>query len=113
LRPQMLDEGIARQFLPERRRRQLGDMPAGPAAHRDRLAESQIRHLVQPLRFFRTQQHRHGDSHMFALRTRFIPDDILGLFERLAWPVGASGELSAPKITTRVDVAARMRDMWH
>jgi superfamily I DNA/RNA helicase len=70
-------------------------------------------HLVQPLRFFRTQQHRHGDRHMFAPRTRFIPDDILGLFERLAWPVGASGELSAPKITTRVDVAARMRAMWH
>jgi DNA helicase II / ATP-dependent DNA helicase PcrA len=69
-------------------------------------------HLVQPLRFFRTQQHRHGDDHIFAPRTRFIPDDLLGLFECRASPVGIIGELNATRLTARADVAARMREMW-
>src|SRR6266404_7074412 len=37
-------------------------------------------HLVQPLRFFRAQQHRHGDSHVLTVRSRFIPDSILEYF---------------------------------
>jgi DNA helicase II / ATP-dependent DNA helicase PcrA len=68
-------------------------------------------HLVQPLRFFRHHQRQHGDGHMFAPRTRFIPDDLLDLFERRAWPEGARGD-SPVRGTTRVDVAARLRDMW-
>jgi DNA helicase II / ATP-dependent DNA helicase PcrA len=68
-------------------------------------------HLVQPLRFFRTQQHRHGDGHVLAPRTRFIPDHLLELFERSAWPQGASVEAPIPG-AARVDVAARLRDMW-
>ncbi|HEV2550216.1 MAG TPA: ATP-dependent helicase [Stellaceae bacterium] len=68
-------------------------------------------HLVQPLRFFRTQQHRRGDSHMLAPRTRFIPDNLLDLFERRAWPEGAPGERPM-QTAARVDVASIMRDMW-
>jgi ATP-dependent DNA helicase UvrD/PcrA len=67
-------------------------------------------HLVQPLRFFRTQQHRHGDGHILAPRTRFIPDEILGLFER-ARPKSAPDETPVQS-AARVDVAAIMRDMW-
>jgi DNA helicase II / ATP-dependent DNA helicase PcrA len=69
-------------------------------------------HLVHPIRFFRSQQHRHGDGHVFAPRTRFIPDSILNFFERRAWPTGACGETTSPRAAVRVDVAARMRDMW-
>ena len=39
-------------------------------------------HIVHPLRFFKRQQHRHGDSHVYTPRTRFIPDSILECFER-------------------------------
>src|SRR5262245_45045623 len=28
-----------------------------------------------------------GDRHIYASRTRFIPDELMGLFERTAWPV--------------------------
>jgi len=69
-------------------------------------------HLVQPLRFFRTQQHRHGDGHVLAPRTRFIPDHFLELFDRRAWPEGKSDETPI-RGAARVDVAARLRDMWH
>ena len=68
--------------------------------------------LVQPLRFFRSQQHRYGDSYVFAPRTRFIPDGIRDLFECRAWP-GESVEGAMATSTSRcADIAERMRGMW-
>jgi DNA helicase II / ATP-dependent DNA helicase PcrA len=70
-------------------------------------------HLIQPLRFFRTQQRRYGDSYMFAPRTRFIPDRILDLFECRPWPAEAIPEgASTPEGYPGADIAARMREMW-
>jgi DNA helicase-2/ATP-dependent DNA helicase PcrA len=43
-------------------------------------------HLVVPQRFFTHGQNAHGDRHVYASRSRFIPDELLGLFERTAWP---------------------------
>jgi DNA helicase II / ATP-dependent DNA helicase PcrA len=70
-------------------------------------------HLIQPLRFFRSQQHRYGDSYMFAPRSRFIPDAILDRFECRTWPLDAAEETSVLGASARADLAARMRDMWH
>jgi len=70
-------------------------------------------HLIQPLRFFRSQQHRYGDSYVFAPRSRFIPDTILDLFECRAWSAQIKDSTRAPGGHPRVDVAARMREMWH
>jgi len=38
-------------------------------------------------RFFVQGQHAQGDRHLYASRTRFIPEKLLGLFERTTWPV--------------------------
>jgi DNA helicase-2/ATP-dependent DNA helicase PcrA len=70
-------------------------------------------HLIQPLRFFRSQQHRYGDSYVFAPRSRFIPDAILNLFECRAWPIDTRDGARAPGPSANADVAARMREMWH
>src|SRR5205809_6469121 len=43
-------------------------------------------HLVVPQRFFTHGQNAQGDWHVYASRTRFIPDELLGLFERVTWP---------------------------
>ena len=69
-------------------------------------------YLIQPLRFFRSQQHRYGDAHMFSPRSRFLPDAILGLFEHRAWPaqIAVSTNLAASEF--RTDLGARMREMW-
>jgi DNA helicase-2/ATP-dependent DNA helicase PcrA len=70
-------------------------------------------HLIVPQRFFTRQQSARGDRHVYASRTRFVPSDILHLFEATTWPV-----MSAQTVTrsaspgVRVDVAARMRGMW-
>ena len=70
-------------------------------------------HLVVPQRFFTHGQNAQGDHHVYALRSRFIPNELLGLFERMAWPE-ADPELAARGASqgVRVDVAARMRGMW-
>lgn len=70
-------------------------------------------HIVHPLRFFKRQQHRHGDNHVYAPRTRFIPDTILDCFERRTHgrPRVASdrAETAAP---ARIDVRARASARW-
>jgi DNA helicase-2/ATP-dependent DNA helicase PcrA len=72
-------------------------------------------HVIHPLRFFKRQQHRHGDRHVFTPRTRFISDAMLGLFERKTRSrsqTGAEGAAGRSRAAVRVDVGARLRDMW-
>ena len=70
-------------------------------------------HLVVPQRFFTHGQHARGDRHVYASRTRFIPDRLLGLFEKTVWPHAAAGVAARPASHgPRIDVGARMRGMW-
>ncbi len=69
-------------------------------------------HLVQPLRMYVEKQHRHGDRHVYAPRSRFLPDDILDRFERVVRGKSASGLGAATPTTGVIDVAARLRSMW-
>ena len=69
-------------------------------------------HLVQPLRMYIEKQHRHGDRHVFAPRSRFLPDAILDKFERVVRGKPVSGLLAATPTAGTVDVAARLRGMW-
>ena len=49
-------------------------------------------HLVVPQRFFTHGQSAHGDRHVYASRTRFIPSALLKHFEAASWPVVAPGQ---------------------
>ena len=70
-------------------------------------------HLVVPQRFFTHGQRSQGDRHVYAARTRFIPDRLLGQFERTNWPVVApASSARAPGQAPKIDVGARMRSMW-
>jgi DNA helicase-2/ATP-dependent DNA helicase PcrA len=70
-------------------------------------------HLVVPQRFFTHQQNVHGDRHVYASRTRFIPQNILPHFAAAAWPVAnAESARRTASQGPRVDVSARMRGMW-
>jgi DNA helicase II / ATP-dependent DNA helicase PcrA len=68
-------------------------------------------HLVQPLRMFVEQQHRHGDRHVYAPRSRFLPDAILDKFERVTRGRGVAS-LGLEPASVQVDVASRLRQMW-
>jgi DNA helicase II / ATP-dependent DNA helicase PcrA len=70
-------------------------------------------HLVTPQRFFTHGQNARGDRHVYAARTRFIPANLLQLFECCTWPIVAAGQSTRPDVRqVRVDVGARMRGMW-
>ena len=70
-------------------------------------------HLVVPQRFFTHGQSAQGDRHVYASRTRFIPDRLLNLFEKTSWPLSATGTAArAASQGVRLDVGARMRGMW-
>jgi DNA helicase II / ATP-dependent DNA helicase PcrA len=70
-------------------------------------------YLVQPNKFFRTQQHRYGNGHMFAPRSRFLPDDILPLFTRTTAPIAVLADNTpAPQPAVSIDIGARLRRMW-
>jgi DNA helicase-2/ATP-dependent DNA helicase PcrA len=70
-------------------------------------------HLMVPQRFFTHGQRARGDRHVYAARTRFIPDRLLPLFEKTGWPLAVKGAASrAAGQGPRIDVGARMRGMW-
>jgi DNA helicase-2/ATP-dependent DNA helicase PcrA len=69
-------------------------------------------HLVVPHRFFVHGQSSQGDRHLYASRTRFIPESLLTLFERSSWPKSREGTGTVAGEGPRIDIAARMRGRW-
>jgi len=70
-------------------------------------------HLVVPQRFFAHGQHSQGDRHVYASRTRFIPEKLLSFFQRTSWPLALPGAgAKGPSQGPRVDIGARVRGMW-
>ena len=70
-------------------------------------------YLVHPQRFFTREQHRYGDRHVYAPRTRFIPDSMLDRFERRTHCRSHGVDRpQTPEGSVRVDVGARLRAMW-
>jgi DNA helicase-2/ATP-dependent DNA helicase PcrA len=71
-------------------------------------------HLVRPLRFFVRQQHRHGDRHVIAPQSRFLPDAVLDRFERVTVrdPLQPASDGPPAPASPAIDLAARLRAMW-
>ena len=67
-------------------------------------------HLIVPQRFFVTQQHKHGDRHLYAQRTRFITRAMLPLYDDILWPaLKPLRERPSPQPRADVDLKAQMR----
>jgi DNA helicase-2/ATP-dependent DNA helicase PcrA len=69
-------------------------------------------HLIVPQRFFVQGQRANGDRHLYASRTRFIPEALLDKFERCAWPKAAAASAAAKPARAPVDIGARVRRSW-
>jgi DNA helicase-2/ATP-dependent DNA helicase PcrA len=69
-------------------------------------------HLILPQRFYTGGQIARGDRHVYALRTRFIPDHILDRFETCTWPAARSAAGATARPQVKVDLRARMRKAW-
>eukprot|EP01035_Chromulina_nebulosa_P003060 gene3061-4177_t len=68
--------------------------------------------IMVPQRFFTFNQNPQGDRHVYAARTRFIPDRLLHLFERVSWPQAGTEAAARASAGVRVDIGAKMRGMW-
>ncbi len=71
-------------------------------------------HLMVPQRFYTHGQRSTGDRHVYASRSRFIPDSLLEHFECTAWPrAGVASTTSRAESTARtIDVRSRLKSMW-
>jgi len=68
--------------------------------------------LMVPQRCYVTQQRRNGDRHLYAQRTRFIPEAILMHFQPRIWAPLQSAAAKVRKATAPVDLGKRMRGRW-
>jgi DNA helicase-2/ATP-dependent DNA helicase PcrA len=70
-------------------------------------------HLIEPLRYYVTQQAAGGDRHVYGARSRFLNDSVLATLDRVGWP--DEPESDAPPgdgASVRIDVGARLRALW-
>ncbi len=70
-------------------------------------------HLMVPQRFFVQHQRQNGDRHVYAQRTRFIPQSILNKFDNCHWPSQRS-QPAVSRTASRqpIDLKAKLRGMW-
>ena len=69
--------------------------------------------LLLPQRFHVAGQAGGGDRHVYANRTRFIPNRLLSCFASRSWPPVVLEPTQAVAVAQRtVDLASRMRGMW-
>jgi len=71
--------------------------------------------LMLPQRFYVSGQAGSGDRHVYANRTRFIPNRLLSCFASQVWPAAAAAPAPAgvDALAQRtIDLASRMRGMW-
>jgi DNA helicase-2/ATP-dependent DNA helicase PcrA len=68
--------------------------------------------LTIPQRFYVHQQAGGGDRHVYGSRSRFIPSSILHAFEERSWAPKRIGGFRTDGVAQRIDVAARMKEMW-
>jgi DNA helicase II / ATP-dependent DNA helicase PcrA len=68
--------------------------------------------IIVPQRFYTHKQTKSGDRHVYAARTRFLPSALMGLFDTRSWPGVAARTADIAKTQVRVDVGARLRDLW-
>jgi DNA helicase II / ATP-dependent DNA helicase PcrA len=99
------------------------DMSAGSAAQLDEerrllyVAMTRARHrlhLMVPQRFYVTQQSEFGDRHLYGALTRFVPAQLVPLFDALVCaPAPCQGsDVMTPMPQASFDIGARARSLW-
>jgi DNA helicase II / ATP-dependent DNA helicase PcrA len=69
--------------------------------------------LIVPQRFFTHQQAKLGDRHVYASKSRFIPDSIVCSFDLRHWQDRTDSAIKATrKAAASIDVASSLMRMW-
>jgi len=67
--------------------------------------------IIVPQRCYVVQQRRNGDRHLYAQRTRFIPEKLLVHFQPRLWAPSRAGTQPRPAVAP-VDIRQRMKSRW-
>jgi DNA helicase-2/ATP-dependent DNA helicase PcrA len=102
-----------------------GNFPSEFAAGKPALVEEERRllyvamtrarnelHLCAPLKYAVTQQAKHGDTHVYGAKSRFMTDKVLECFERITVRSSAGADTLKTDDTGTVDVGAQLKEMW-
>jgi len=70
-------------------------------------------HLLEPQRYYVTQQAQADDRHVYGARSRFLDGPVLAMLDQSGWPeeADATETRDAPG-AVHVDVGARLRALW-
>jgi DNA helicase-2/ATP-dependent DNA helicase PcrA len=69
-------------------------------------------HLVAPLKYYVTNQPKHGDRHVYGAKSRFLSAAVMAKLSPLTWPEPElPAALPAPG-KPRVNVSGKLRGMW-
>jgi DNA helicase II / ATP-dependent DNA helicase PcrA len=70
-------------------------------------------HLLAPLKYYVTQQARHGDGHVYGARSRFLTSAVMKSLQPMTWPISAAAVHHVAGVELpHIDVAARLRNLW-
>ncbi len=69
-------------------------------------------HVIHPLRYYPDKQPKRGDRHLYAPRSRFIPDELVPWFEQRTNGERGSEVEAAVGAGPRVDVGKKLRELW-
>jgi DNA helicase-2/ATP-dependent DNA helicase PcrA len=70
--------------------------------------------LIEPQRYYVTQQPRTGDRHVYGARSRFLDAAVLDTLDRAGWPEESEATITQQTAPAgvRVDVAERLKALW-
>jgi len=74
-------------------------------------AKSEL-HLLQPLKYYVTQQSRMGDRHVYGAKSRFMTDAVMRCCEPVAFGSYLEKEDSSRGETAAIDIGSRLKGMW-
>ena len=71
--------------------------------------------LIAPLRFYITQQPRMADAHVYGARSRFLTPSVMECLDGVVWPHATDQGVESASVrgSPRVDVAAKLRNLWN
>jgi len=68
--------------------------------------------IISPLRYYVTEQHRHGDRHVYGATSRFLTPAVMAYFETATDRPAAREAAERAIASVRIDLGATARQLW-
>jgi DNA helicase II / ATP-dependent DNA helicase PcrA len=69
-------------------------------------------HIIAPLKYYVTNQPKNGDRHVYGAKSRFLTAAVMAKFAAVTWPDSQEQRIMPSTGPARVNVAAKLRNLW-